>query len=63
MAENSHLASLMSQIKIVKDRVRGVVHRKHTGLYLFGRQGTGKTHEVCSLLDKLAVRVSAARCG
>lgn len=45
----------MSQIKVVKDRVRGVVHGKHTGLYLYGREGTGKTHAVCSLLDRLAI--------
>ena len=55
MAGNPHLESLTSQLKVVKDRVRGVVHRKHTGLYLYGREGTGKTHTVCSLLDRLAV--------
>lgn len=55
MADNPHLESLMSQIKVVKDRVRGVVHGKHTGMYLYGREGTGKTHTVCSLLDRLAV--------
>ncbi len=43
--DKPHLESLTSQIKVVKDRVRGVVHRKHTGLYLFGRQGTGKTNK------------------
>lgn len=55
MAGSAYLESLMSQIKVVKDRVRGVVHGKLNGLYLYGREGTGKTHTVCSLLDKLAV--------
>ena len=31
VAENPHLESLLSHIKVVKDRVRGVVHVKHTG--------------------------------
>lgn len=58
MAENTHFNSLMTQVKIVKDRVRGVVHGKHTGLYLYGREGTGKTFTVCDLLDRLAVSYS-----
>ena len=55
MTDNAHFDSLTTQLKIVKDRVRGVVHRKHTGLYLYGRAGTGKTYTVRSLLDRLAV--------
>lgn len=58
MADKQHFTSLMTQVKIVKDRVRGVVHRKHTGLYLYGREGTGKTFTVCDLLDRLAVSYS-----
>jgi hypothetical protein len=48
----------MTQLKIVKDRVRGVVHGRYTGLYLYGREGTGKTFTVRELLEKLAVRYS-----
>ncbi|QDT91724.1 hypothetical protein [Gimesia algae] len=46
---------LMSQIKVVKDRVRGVVNGTYNGMYLHGRAGTSKTHTVCSTLDTLAV--------
>jgi hypothetical protein len=46
-----HYDELMSQIKIVKDRVRGVIHGRSNGLYLHGRPGTSKTHMVLSTLD------------
>lgn len=52
--------SLESQVTIVKDRVRGVVHRQSTGLYLHGRPGTAKTHMVRSTLDLLAVGYTAS---
>jgi hypothetical protein len=52
--------SLESQIRIIKDRVRGVVHRQSTGLYLYGRPGTAKTHMVRSTLDLLAVGYTAS---
>ena len=55
MTDADHYAALMRQIKIVKDRVRGVVHRKSNGLYLYGRAGTSKTHTVCTTLDTLGV--------
>lgn len=52
---NNLLSSLMDQIKIVKDRIRGVVHGMYTGMYLFGRPGTSKSHIVRSTLDALAI--------
>lgn len=55
ITEADHYTALMRQVKIVKDRVRGVVHRKSNGLYLYGRAGTSKTHTVCTTLDTLGV--------
>ena len=40
------LRELMQQMKVLKDRVRGVVHGKYNGLYLYGRAGTAKTFTV-----------------
>lgn len=36
---------------VVRDYVRGVAHRYATGLYLFGRPGTAKTHTVRGVLE------------
>lgn len=54
MDSSNSLKELMQQIKVVKDRVRGVVHGQSNGVYLHGRPGTSKTHMVCSTLDTLA---------
>jgi hypothetical protein len=40
--------------RIIKDRIRGVVHGMHNGLYLYGRCGTGKTHIIRTTLEALA---------
>jgi DNA-binding transcriptional ArsR family regulator len=53
MEDENHYDALMSQIKTIKDRIRGVVHRKANGLYLYGRPGTSKTFTVCTTLDTL----------
>ncbi len=50
-----HYGKLMEKLKVVKDRVRGVVWGESNGMYLYGRPGTSKTHTVCSTLDTLAV--------
>lgn len=55
MDTNGHYEELTRQIKIVKDRVRGVVHRHSTGFYLHGRPGTSKTYTVRTTLDTLEV--------
>jgi hypothetical protein len=44
---------LMTQIKVVKDRIRGVFHGQHNGLYLHGRPGTSKTYVVRTTLEML----------
>jgi hypothetical protein len=46
----------MTQIKIIRDRIRGVVRGHTNGIYLHGRPGTSKTFTVCSTLDTLGVK-------
>jgi hypothetical protein len=55
MDGNHHYDELMRQVKVVKDRVRAVIHGHSNGLYLHGRPGTSKTYMVRSTLDTLAV--------
>jgi hypothetical protein len=45
------LAELNSRQGIVRDYVRGVARDYSTGLYLFGRPGTAKTHTVRTVLE------------
>ncbi len=49
------LETLYSRQAVVRDRVRGVALKLHTGLYLFGRAGTGKTHGVRQTLEGTGV--------
>lgn len=56
MSETNHLESLNRKLTVIKDRVRGCVHRKATGVYLYGRPGTSKTYTVRHTLDTLAVK-------
>lgn len=44
---------LMTQTKVVKDRIRGVFHGQHNGMYLHGRPGTSKTFVVRTTLETL----------
>lgn len=60
MDGNHHYDELMRQVKVIKDRVRGVIHRQANGLYLHGRPGTSKTFMVRSTLDMLAVNYTAS---
>lgn len=46
------LADLNQRQGIVRDYVRGVARQYATGLYLFGRPGTAKTHTVRKVLDE-----------
>ena len=46
------VAALNSRQGIVRDYVRGVARQYSTGLYLFGRPGTAKTHTVRATLEK-----------
>ncbi len=45
------LAELNRRQGIVRDYLRGVAHQYATGLYLFGRPGTAKSHTVRSVLQ------------
>jgi hypothetical protein len=46
------LAEFKGRQGIVRDYVRGVARQYSTGLYLFGRPGTAKTHTVKATLEK-----------
>lgn len=46
------LAELHRRQSIVRDYVRGVARQYATGLYLFGRPGTAKTHTVRAVLEQ-----------
>src|SRR5947209_2304607 len=46
------LAQLRRRQAVVRDYVRGVARQYATGLYLFGRPGTAKTHTVRSVLEE-----------
>src|ERR1700733_10193930 len=46
------VAELNRRQGIVRDYVRGVARQYSTGLYLFGRPGTAKTHTVRAMLEK-----------
>jgi hypothetical protein len=46
------LADLTRRQAVVRDYVRGVARQYATGLYLFGRPGTAKTHTVREVLEK-----------
>ena len=46
-----YLAELRRRQAIVRDYVRGVAREYATGLYLFGRPGTAKTHTVRAVLE------------
>ena len=45
------LAELYKRQAVVRDYVRGVARQYATGLYLFGRPGTAKTHTVRAVLE------------
>jgi hypothetical protein len=47
------LEELERQQTVIEDRVRGVIHRKITGMYLYGRPGTSKSYTVLSTLNRL----------
>ncbi len=57
---DSHFEELLKQQKIVKDRVRGVVHGESNGMYLHGRPGTSKTYMIRTTLETQAVNYAYA---
>lgn len=52
----SPLARLHRQQSLVRDRIRGVVHREANGVYLYGRAGVSKTYLVRTTLTSLGQR-------
>ncbi len=57
---NEHLLELLTQQKIIKDRIRGVIHGESNGMYLHGRPGTSKTYMIRSTLEMQAVNYAYA---
>jgi hypothetical protein len=55
MYESDALEDYRIQERIIKDRIRGVVHRLQNGVYIHGRPGTGKTYTIRTTLEGLAV--------
>jgi hypothetical protein len=47
-----HLAEYWRRLAIVRDFVRGVARQYATGLYLYGRPGTNKTHAIRAILKQ-----------
>lgn len=54
------LHELLTQQKIIKDRIRGVIHGESNGMYLHGRPGTSKTYMIRSTLETQAVHYAYA---
>jgi hypothetical protein len=48
------LVELDRKLKLLNDRVTGVVRGYHTGLYLYGTGGLGKSYHVFRQLEALA---------
>lgn len=46
------LGSLMKKFQLIDDRVKSVAHRFHTGAYIVGQSGCGKTHAVREALKR-----------
>lgn len=55
LTDRQHLQELERQLDLIRDRVTGVAHSYHNGLYRVGRPGTGKTRTVCDHLHALKV--------
>jgi hypothetical protein len=51
--DRARLADLEPKLRLVRDRVRGVVQSIHTGLYLWGEGGTSKSYTVLEQLQNL----------
>ena len=52
--EAEHYASLQNKLDHIVDAVTDVIKGRATGLYLFGRGGTGKTHTVLQTFNQYA---------
>jgi len=53
--EQKHLDKLESRFTLIRDAVQGVAKSYHTGLFLHGEGGTGKSYTVMEHLRKLKV--------
>src|SRR5262245_26537955 len=51
--DRARLTELGPKLKLIRDRVRGVVKSIHTGFYLWGEGGTSKSYTVLDELQTL----------
>lgn len=54
--DRQHLDSYAEKQQMVIDRVAGIINRSHSGLYLWGETGIGKTHNVEKALEEARER-------
>ena len=50
--EEDHYATLLNKLDDIRDAVHDVIRGRATGLYIFGRGGTSKTHTVMETFDQ-----------
>ena len=58
--DKNEFEELQKQNKLIKDRIRSVVHGISNGFYLHGRPGTSKTYMVRTTLDAMQVNYAYA---
>jgi hypothetical protein len=54
--ERDHLANLEEKFRHVRNAVQGVARHYHTGFFLFGEGGTGKSFTIAQELQRLKVK-------
>ena len=54
--EKEHLELLKSKLDHIGDAVKGIVKHFHTGLFLYGEGGTGKSYKVLETLRALQTK-------
>jgi hypothetical protein len=58
--DRAALESLGRKLQLLRDRVAGVAHRQHTGLYVCGEGGCGKSYTILTCLDSLRESVGTS---
>ena len=54
--DHQHLASYRQKQQTVIDRVTGIINRRHSGLYVWGETGVGKTWNIEQTLEEAQER-------